>query len=651
MMNRFILLFFFGLFNILQSQSITEPVEWNFYFENKNDSTLTLKFDAKIQEGWHVYSQYIKNEPPLKTQFIFDTEPLNSTKNIEESVTVYKYDSIFEKKIKYFENIAEFKLDFKKNPSVNYITGKIDYQACDDRLCVFRSETFIFKINKNAEDVLYDSISEKSISKSNSLKLNLVNSNFISKSNDNPIQSNYWKIFLLGILGGFLALITPCVFPMIPITVSYFNKKNKSKTKGIYDSFKYSLFIILIYVLLSLPFHISNSIDPEILNLIATNVTLNMFLFAVFIYFAFSLFGFYELKLPYNWINYSDNASSRLKGTLGIFFMALTLAIVSFSCTGPILGSLLAGSITSDLGANQLTFGMLGFGVSIGLPFGLFSLFPSALKFIPKSGNWLSSTNIVLGFIELALALKFLSNADLVSNWGILKRETFIFIWTLISFLTTLYLFGVFKFPNEVKVNISFSRRIVSFCFLFFTSYLFLGLISKDNKLKLLSGFPPPTFYSINRSKNDCPLNLDCYKDFYEGKRISGQLSKPILIDFTGWACANCRRMEENVWSDPAVFEILKNKLILISLYVDDRTELSENEKFKFRRPNGTVKSIETIGQKWSTFQFLNFRTASQPFYVLMSNDGKMLNEPIQYANTKKFQNWLEEGLRRGENN
>ena len=649
-MNRLILLIFLSFFNILQSQNITEPVEWNFYFENKNDSTLTLKFDAKIEEGWHVYSQYIKSEPPLKTQFIFDTEPFNSVKNIEESTAVYKYDSIFEKKIKYFENIAEFKLDFRKDRSVDYISGKIDYQACDDRLCVFRSEPFIFKINKNAGVDSNDFISEKNISKYNSLKLNLVDSKFSSKPIYNPLKQNYWNIFLLGMLGGFLALITPCVFPMIPITVSYFNKKNKSKKTGIIDSFKYGLFIILIYVLLSLPFHIFDSIDPAILNVIATNVTLNIFLFVVFVYFAFSLFGFYELKLPNEWINYSDNASSKLKGTTGIFFMALTLAIVSFSCTGPILGSLLAGSITSDAGANQLTFGMLGFGISLGLPFGLFSLFPSGLKFIPKSGSWLSSTNIILGFIELALALKFLSNADLVSNWGILKRETFIFIWTLISFLTTLYLFGVFKFPNEVKSNVSFPRRLISFCFLFFTGYLFLGLISKGNNLKLLSGFPPPTFYSINQSTNDCPLNLDCYKDFYQGKSISEQSGKPILIDFTGWACVNCRRMEENVWSDPEILEILKNKLILISLYVDDRSELSENEKFKFRRSNGTIKSIETIGQKWSTFQFLNFRTASQPFYVLMSNDGKMLNEPIQYVNTKKFKNWLEEGLIRGKN-
>ena len=650
-MKRFILLFFLIIFKFLHGQDLIEPVKWDYSFESKNDSTLTLKFDAKIEDGWHVYSQFIKDEPPLKTNFIFDTKPFDLIKVIKESKTVFKYDSIFEKKIKYFENFAEFSLDIKKDLSLNFVSGKIDYQACDDRLCVFRSESFIFRINENFQVDENDIISEESILRSNSLRLNLTNSNFTFNTNNNQLQNNYWKIFLLGLLGGLLALITPCVFPMIPITVSYFIKNEKSKTKGILDSFKYSFFIIMLYVLLSLPFHISDSIDPEILNVIATNVPLNIFLFVVFIYFAFSLFGFYELKLPNNWINFSDDASSKITGSLGIFFMALTLTIVSFSCTGPILGSLLAGSITSDAGATQLTFGMLGFGTALGLPFGLFALFPSALKFIPKSGNWLSSTNIVLGFIELALALKFFSNADLVSNWGILKRETFILIWTLISFLTSLYLFGILRFPNEVKSKISQSRGILGFCFLFFTGYLFLGLVTNNNNLKFLSGFPPPTFYSFSNTNNECPLNLDCYKDFYEGKKVSEQVNKPILLDFTGWACVNCRRMEENVWSNKEVYEILKNELILISLYVDDRSELPENKKFKLRRPNGTVKSIETVGQKWSTFQYLNFKTASQPFYVLMTANGDILNEPIQYTSTKKFKNWLEEGLKRNKNN
>ncbi len=650
-MKRFILLFFLIIFKFLHGQDLIEPVKWDYSFESKNDSTLTLKFDAKIEDGWHVYSQFIKDEPPLKTNFIFDTKPFDLIKVIKESKTVFKYDSIFEKKIKYFENFAEFSLDIKKDLSLNFVSGKIDYQACDDRLCVFRSESFIFRINENSQVDENDIISEESILRSNSLRLNLTNSNFTFNTNNNQLQNNYWKIFLLGLLGGLLALITPCVFPMIPITVSYFIKNEKSKTKGILDSFKYSFFIIMLYVLLSLPFHISDSIDPEILNVIATNVPLNIFLFVVFIYFAFSLFGFYELKLPNNWINFSDDASSKVKGTTGIFFMALTLTIVSFSCTGPILGSLLAGSITSDAGATQLTFGMLGFGIALGLPFGLFALFPSALKFIPKSGNWLSSTNIVLGFIELALALKFLSNADLVSNWGILKRETFILIWTLISFITSLYLFGIFKFPNEVKSKIGLSRRIFGFCFLFFTSYLFLGLTSNNNNLKFLSGFPPPTFYSLNNTNNECPLNLNCYKDFYEGKKFSEQVNKPILLDFTGWACVNCRRMEENVWSNKEVYEILKDEIILISLYVDDRSELPENKKFKLRRSNGTVKSIETVGQKWSTFQYLNFKTASQPFYVLMTANGRILNEPIQYTSTKKFKNWLEAGLKMNNNN
>tara|TARA_B100001057_G_scaffold477908_1_gene547751 strand:+ start:9260 stop:11212 length:1953 start_codon:yes stop_codon:yes gene_type:complete len=646
-MRRLILLLFFVLSKTTFSQDLIEPVKWNFNAENKNDSILTLNFIAKIQSGWHVYSQFIKEEPPLKTLFVFDDERYVSANTILEGETVYKYDSIFEKKIRYFENIAEFTLDIKKNLADDFINGTIEYQACDDRLCIFRSEPFTFKINKSAEIVKKNNPSVVNISKLNSLKLQLSKSNLIEKNNNSTSKNTFWKIFLLGALGGFLALLTPCVFPLIPITVSYFMKNVHSKSQGISDAFKYSFFIIFLYVLLSVPFHIFDSIDPEILNLISTNVVLNIFFFIVFIYFALSFFGFYELKLPNNWVNFSDNKSSKFKGTLGIFFMALTLAIVSFSCTGPILGSLLAGSISSDSGAMQLSFGMLGFGFALGLPFGLFALFPNALKIIPKSGNWLGSTSIVLGFIELALALKFFSNADLVSNWGLLKREVFIFFWTIISLLTSLYLFGLFSFPHELKQKISNYRKFVGFLFVFFTMYLFQGLLTKNNNLKFLSGFPPPTFYSIYHYSNECPLNLDCYKDFNEGKKISEQVNKPILLDFTGWACVNCRRMEENVWSDPDIYEILKNKLVIISLYVDDRSELPDIDKFEYVRPNGTIKSIRTIGQKWSTFQYLNFKTASQPFYVLMTPSGRILNEPIQYANINEFKSWLEKGLSR----
>ena len=629
--------------NFLFSQDIIEPVKWNFFHEIKNDSILKLKFEAKIDDKWHVYSQNIENEPPLSTLFLFDQEPYSQIKKVKEGESIVSFDPIFEKDLKYFEKFALFEIEIKNNESLDLISGSVEYQACDDKLCVFRSEPFTFVFNKKSVSKT-TSIDDKSKSIASSLKLDLSVSNFVTSINPKSSESNF-SIFILGILGGILALLTPCVFPMIPLTVSYFIKNEKTRSKGIKDSLIYSFFIIFIYVFLSLPFHLFDSLDPEILNVISTNVYVNLLFFFVFVFFAFSFFGFYELTLPSKWSNFSDSASSKWKGVLGLFFMAVTLSIVSFSCTGPILGSLLAGSLSSDGGAMQLTYGMLGFGLALALPFGLFSLFPKTLKFIPKSGNWLNTTNIVIGFIELALALKFLSNADLVSHWGILKREVFISIWAILSLLTALYLFGVFYFPHETKHKIKLSRKFIGSFFIIFTFYLVQGISSKENNLKFLSGFPPPIFYSIDDSSSECPLNLDCKKDFFEGREFAKKINKPILIDFTGWACVNCRRMEENVWSNTDIYKILKNDLVLVSLYVDDRSELAKDKQFNILRANGTLKSIKTIGQKWSTFQYLNFKTASQPFYILITSEGVLLNDPIQYADKTTFKKWLNKGI------
>ena len=643
-MQRLILSFFILSSFFLKSQDVIEPVKWSFDYVKTNDSIITLNFKAKIDDKWHVYSQYIENEPPLSTIFLFENEPYKSIQKITEGKSIISFDPIFNKDLKYFENLALFELKIPFNDSLKMISGSVEYQACDDKLCVFRSEPFTFRFN-DSENIESITIDNKSVLLSNNLKLDFSESENLINNNSYSLKKSYWKIFLLGILGGFLALLTPCVFPMIPLTVSYFIKNVSSRSKGIKESFIYSFFIILIYVILSLPFHLFDSLDPEILNLIATNVIVNLIFFFVFMFFAFSFFGFYELSLPNKWSNFSDSASSKWKGIIGLFFMALTLSIVSFSCTGPILGSLLAGSLTSDGGAIQLTFGMLGFGTALAFPFGLFSLFPKTLKLIPKSGTWLNTTNIVIGFIELALALKFLSNADLVSGWGILKREIFIGIWILISLLTSLYLFGLFHFPHEIKHKIKLPRKIIGSVFICFTFYLVNGLFVKGDNLKILSGFPPPIFYSLSESNNDCPLNLDCNKDFFDGLTIAKEVNKPILIDFTGWACVNCRRMEEKVWSDPEIYKILNNDVILVSLYVDDRNELIKENQFSIKRQNGSLKNIKTIGQKWSTFQYLNFKTASQPFYVLINSDLEVLNKPIQYANKTEFKNWLNKGL------
>ena len=433
---------------------------------------------------------------------------------------------------------------------------------------------------------------------------------------------------------------------MIPLTVAFFTKQSQNKTKGIFNATLYGFFIVLIYFLLSLPFHLFDSVDSQILNTIATNIWLNVAFFLIFVFFAFSFFGYYELTLPSSWANKMDAASSNVGGVIGIFFMAVTLAIVSFSCTGPILGGLL-GSTTLAEGdvATNLSAGMTGFGVALALPFALFAMFPAWLNSLPKSGGWMTTVKVVLGFLELALAFKFLSNADLVGNWGIFKREIFLGIWILLFVLLTLYLFGIFKFPHDgPKQKLSVGRKLMGIISAAFSIYLILGLFNSSS-LKLLSGFPPPSFYSVFETESDCPLGINCFKDFDEGVAYAKSVNKPILLDFTGWACVNCRKMEENVWSEPDIYPLLKEDFVLISLYIDDRKELPKDEQFDFKFDSGRVKSIETVGEKWGTFQTINFNAASQPYYVLMSPNLEILNTSIQNVDSDTFRNWLIKGL------
>ena len=639
------LLFLFGILT-LQAQ-FEEPVVWESKVEQLAEDRYQLIFEADIAPNWHLYSQFSDPEGAIPTEFVFDqTDSFNLVGNVTESESVVDYDQVFEMDLTYFNDSAIFQQQIQVlDDRLTQIKVEINYQACDDELCIFRTETFALSLDGSVAAVELD-VDEKSQALSAELKLALTETQYLESATVKEGTNAPLNIFLLGFFGGLLALLTPCVFPMIPLTVSFFLKQSTTKSKGIFNALLYTFFIVLIYILLSLPFHFIDSLNPEILNNLATNVGLNIFFFVVFVFFALSFFGFYELTLPTVWGSKTDEASA-VRGGLGIFFMALTLAIVSFSCTGPILGSLLAGSLTAEGGAFQLSIGMLGFGVALGLPFGLFSLFPNALKALPKSGGWMTTVKVVLGFLELALALKFLSNADLVAHWGILKREVFVGIWTLISLGLTLYLFGIFRFPHEVKMPLSKGRKLVAVGVLILTSYLFLGFVSEENKLRLFSGFPPPEFYSLNTQESDCPLGLECYKDFELGKQAAALANKPILLDFTGWACVNCRRMEENVWADPAVYELLNERYIIISLYVDDRETLAPESQFNFQYPDGRIKEINTIGKKWATFQAINFNTASQPFYIQMSSDGELLNTPIQYTDKVTFENWLKQGLER----
>ena len=399
---------------------------------------------------------------------------------------------------------------------------------------------------------------------------------------------------------------------------------------------------------MSIPFHLLDSLDPEILNNISTNVILNIIFFLIFMAFAFSFFGYFELTLPSSWSSKMDKKATTLGGILGIFFMAVTLAIVSFSCTGPILGTLLGSSLTSDGGAMQLSMGMGGFGLALALPFAIFAMFPNLLNSLPKSGGWLNTVKVVLGFVEVALAFKFLSNADLVEHWGLLKREIFFGIWIICALGMALYLFGFIRFPHDgPKRKIPKGNILVGVLSIVFLVYLLPGLTNtKYANLKLLSGFPPPLFYSVYDKGTSAPLGLEAYKDFNEGVIAAKAQGKPMMLDFTGWACVNCRKMEEQVWSEKSIFKTINEDYVLISLYVDDRKELSENEKFNFLKPSGGVKNIETIGDKWATFQTVNFQNNSQPYYVLLDANFNLLNKPVGYTpDSEEYLQWLKEGI------
>lgn len=454
-------------------------------------------------------------------------------------------------------------------------------------------------------------------------------------------------IFLLGFLGGLIALLTPCVFPMIPVTVSFFTKRASNRKQAIRNGILYGFFIFLIYVLASVPFHILGNVQPEIFNNISTNSWLNIVFFIIFIFFAFSFFGFFELTLPSNIASKADSRSG-LGSLGGIFFMALTLAIVSFSCTGPILGSLLVGSLSG--GAWQLTTGLAGFGLALALPFALFAIFPDWLQSLPKSGGWLDTVKKVLAFLELALAFKFLSNADLVMHWGLLKREVFIGIWILIGSSLTLYLFGILRLPHDYKgMKIGKGRKLAGVIALIFTLYLLPGVTqSKYANLHLLSGFPPPFSYSIYGKDNvrGKGLEANVINDYDKALQLAREQHKPLLVDFTGWACVNCRKMEENVWTDPAVYKFISENFILVSLYVDDREKLPADKRIlNYKTRSGDSKDIITKGDKWATFEAENFNQTTQPLYAVLNAKEQLMSHPVGYtADPQEYLKWLQCG-------
>ena len=651
---------------------ILNPVKWEFGSQKISETEYELIFLAKMDHHWALYSQFVEDGGPLPTVFSFES---SADFDLIEAVTeakinkVTQHDPVFDMVVSKYYDTAIFKQRIKVKSSEFSVIGNIDFMTCDDTKCTYKPDNpFTFKytaetgiaivggtqisdleLTENADQLLYgmtpDTFSKTTVecsTQSSSLSQDIKSSN-----------NSLWTILGLGFLGGLLALLTPCVFPMIPLTVSFFTKKDRNTNEkgGVFKAILYGVFIVLVYVALSIPFHLLDSVNPDILNEISTNVWLNSIFFVIFVFFAFSFFGYYELTLPSTWTN-STSRGEGFGGILGVFFMALTLSIVSFSCTGPILGSLLAGSLSADGGAWQLTAGMGGFGIALGLPFALFALFPNMLKALPKSGGWLNTTKVVLGFLELALAFKFLSNADLVKHWGVLKIEVFLGIWILVFAGLTLYIFGKLKFPHDSPVKkLSFFRVSSGFLVLAFVLYLGSGFRVNTQThtfmpLTLLSGLAPPVGYSF-LYPNDCPNNFDCFKDLKQGVAYAQKVNKPILLDFTGYACVNCRKMEEHVWPKPAIKSYFENDYVLISLYVDDKQELPEDQKLTVKRLGGGARVLENYGHKWAHFQTQFFQSNSQPYYVLVSPDGKtVLNAPVGYTpDEDEYKAFLECGL------
>ena len=671
-MKKIISSLFLLLLCFTASAQMQEPVKFSVTQKTLSDTEFEIVFTGKVEAGWHVYSTDIPDGGPTPAAIIFDqikgVEPVGKLKPAGK--VVKQFDNLFEMEVSYMEGQATFIQKMRITGADYSVKGILTYGACNDENCIPPSEVgFSFsgkgKAGSAAEDkdmkeqeeveevaAVSDTLKADSVvvtAVADSVPASVAGSDYwapvidelaaYGESASNAVSQAWWKIFLLGFLGGLVALLTPCVWPIIPMTVSFFLKRSGDKKKGIRDAFTYGISIVVIYVLLGLV--ITGIFGASALNALSTNAIFNIFFCLMLLVFAASFFGAFELTLPSSWSNAVDSKAESTTGFLSIFLMAFTLALVSFSCTGPIIGFLLVEVSTSG-SVLAPTIGMLGFAIALALPFSLFALFPTWLKQMPKSGNWMNCVKVCLGFVELAFALKFLSVADLAYGWHILDRETFLALWIAIFGLLGLYLLGKIRFPHDEDEDgrISVSRFFLALLSIAFAIYMIPGLWGAP--LKAISAFSPPMkTQDFNLYDNEVKAQ---FMDYDAGMAYARQHNKPVMIDFTGYGCVNCRKMELAVWVDQKVADIMNNDYVLITLYVDDKTPLAEKITVV---ENGQERTLRTIGDKWSYLQRVKFGANAQPFYVLLDNEGKPLNKSYSYdEDVSKYIDFLQTGLK-----
>ena len=653
MKKTFLLSLFLMVWGCISAYAqIQDPVQFKTELKNISANELQIVFTGSIDAGWHVYSTDLGDGGPISTTFHTDKmEGLELVgKLTPQGKEIEDYDKLFEMKVRYFENKATFVQNLKIISPAYSIEGYLEYGACNDENCL--PPTAVSFAFQEKDAAVAPATTENEEQKATALpeatsaevatsdywtpvieKLNAFGEETAQTSNQSWIY-----IFFAGFLGGLVALFTPCVWPIIPMTVSFFLKRSKDKKKGIRDAWTYGASIVVIYVTLGLA--ITLIFGASALNALSTNAIFNILFFLMLVVFAASFFGAFEITLPSKWSNAVDSKAEQTSGLLSIFLMAFTLSLVSFSCTGPIIGFLLVELGTSG-NIVAPAIGMLGFALALALPFTLFAMFPTWLKSMPKSGGWMNAIKVTLGFLELAFALKFLSVADLAYGWRILDRETFLALWIVIFGLLGFYLLGKIKFPHDDDdQKVSVPRFFLALASLAFAVYMIPGLWGAP--LKAVSAFAPPmSTQDFNLYKNEVHAQ---FKDFDAGMEYAKQNGKPVMLDFTGYGCVNCRKMELAVWTDSKVSDLIQNDYVLITLFVDDKTPLPEHIKVM---ENGKETTLRTIGDKWSYLQRTKFGANAQPFYVLIDNEGNPLNKAYKYdEDIQEYVNFLQTGLK-----